>query len=767
MLDIPLYVPFQSATNKEKPNKNLNNLRIFLILCFQRNNNMRDEIIRLLLNNRMKEALSGLSTYAAHTSDWQLKEEIEALQTSYGLMLEYTAKGMEDPDKKALYNRIRQAACEIAERIRVEIEVDNGRNLYYEVMRTHRFMPPHSFAELQLQLEAYTEDMETAPLIYPEETKRERAIKDIRERHETATDELFEKTWVSVHWSRAELAEARALFRSPLIQANDLCVWVSAVTLALLYVFDVRKFIFLLDAYTHPANPVSQRVAVGIALCGYCYGERMVCYPKVMQRIRRLNEEPRFIRNLYDIQIQLLQSARETRKIDKRMREEILPEMMKNPMLRRPRLGIEETEESEDFNPEWQKWIDQSKIGDKLSELGELQLAGADVYMSTFSQLKNFPFFKKISHWFYPFDPQYPTLSALSVSDKSSMLHLLLQSDTFCNSDKYSFCFTLMQMPEPQRKYMESQINGQQEVSEELKEHIREMVDGGHSPAADVISRQYIQDLYRFFKLWPRRNELHDLFNDPLDLWNQNLFAPALHDRDVLIKLADYLFTHSYLAEAGSLYSHFLEQYDNDNAEIWQKWGYVCQKSGDYEQAIECYRQADLFAPDKVWNNRHLAQCYKKKGDYETAVTYYKKVEQIQPDNLTVAFQLGQCLIELERYEEALAYFFKIEYMETNTRNARRAIGWCLFLTGKHREARKYYDELVSEPNPSMEDWMNAGHVYYLLGETSRALASYRKAHELCGNHDRFMEAFTGDQAELLRQGISETDFYLLPDELI
>ena len=48
---------------------------------------MREEIIKLLDQYRLKEALSQMTGYATHTSDWQLKNELEALQTSYDLML--------------------------------------------------------------------------------------------------------------------------------------------------------------------------------------------------------------------------------------------------------------------------------------------------------------------------------------------------------------------------------------------------------------------------------------------------------------------------------------------------------------------------------------------------------------------------------------------------------------------------------------------------------------------------------------------------------
>ena len=65
---------------------------------------MREEIIKLLDQYRLKEALSQMTGYATHTSDWQLKNELEALQTSYDLMLQYTSKGMKDPTLTVRWN---------------------------------------------------------------------------------------------------------------------------------------------------------------------------------------------------------------------------------------------------------------------------------------------------------------------------------------------------------------------------------------------------------------------------------------------------------------------------------------------------------------------------------------------------------------------------------------------------------------------------------------------------------------------------------------
>ena len=162
-----------------------------------------------------------------------------------------------------------------------------------------------------------------------------------------------------------------------------------------------------------------------------------------------------------------------------------------------------------------------------------------------------------------------------------------------------------------------------------------------------------------------------------------------------------------------------------------------------------------------------MAQCYRKEGNYPKALEYYNKVEQAQPDSLNLALQIGQCLMALERYDEALAYFFKVEYLDKKPQNARRAIGWCSFITGNHQQAKKYYDLLISEPKPIMEDWMNAGHVYYILNETEKSIEYYRKAQELCSSHDEFVRLYQIDKKDLIKQGANEVDLFILPDELI
>lgn len=85
--------------------------------------------------------------------------------------------------------------------------------------------------------------------------------------------------------------------------------------------------------------------------------------------------------------------------------------------------------------------------------------------------------------------------------------------------------------------------------------------------------------------------------------------SQALLHKDYINKLADYLFTHDDLTEAGILYDKSIELYNRKNAELWQKAGFIYQKIGSYKKAIDYYLQSDLLIPDKthgitaIWHN--------------------------------------------------------------------------------------------------------------------------------------------------------------------
>lgn len=725
------------------------------------------DIFELLDAGRLKEALTQLQAISTQTNQWELRNRIESVFTAYGYMLQYAQQGMNDPNRKEFYNQTLRTAYELTDTVNMALMAQKTSGTFYDRIRTFAIQPPKSYAELQLQLEAYTEDISTAPLLYHDEKRRQAEMDKIGQAHELMLTELFDKTWTTVQWTETEAKEAHALLESVLVSANDLAVMISAATLSLLRVFDAKKFGFLLDAYKYDNLQVSQRAIVGLVITLSKHEKRLQLYPALLSRLSLLCEEEDFRKNLYTIQMQLL-ITRETSKIDKKMREEIIPEMIKNSkMLNDPKFRFDESEESEDRNPEWEEWIDKAGITDKIKEMGEWQMAGADVYMSSFAQLKNYPFFNQVSHWFYPFDMNHPMLASLKKDFDGSVfspLRLIANSDYFCNSDKYSFCLAMLNMPKAMKDMSIQQMEEQARLNEEQRDKLEQLMQ--KTAEAKGISRQYIQDLYRFFKLWIRHREEEDIFRWKFNLWENPLLGDALQQENITKELADYLLQKEYMDEAYSLYQKLIKVH-TQVAEVYQKAGFIMQKQKQYSEAVRHYEHADILLPDNVWTNKHLAQCYKLSGNIASALEYYRKVEAVQPDNLNIALQIGQCLARMENFKEALAYFYKVEYLEKKPDNARRAIAWCSFVTRKYDEALKYYQLLLQQPTAKADDFMNTGHVYLLSGNMQEALNHYRRAQSFFNSHGELVKAFMKDKEDLLHLGISEEELAIVLDLLL
>ena len=726
---------------------------------------MYNDIIQFLDERRLKEALTQLHALAADIEGWSLLPEVENIQTTYGYMLQYAAQGMQDPERGKLYEQLRRTAYELADRTELIRKSLKGNGYFAATFCNARRIPHHSYKEICVQLESITEDLGMTELKYTNDPQQLRNHqKDISIRHEAITDKLFDQIWISVHWNDNDLNEATELMQSLLVPTLDLAVMISAVTLSLLQLFDPKKFQFLLQTYqSRTEYLLSQRALIGIVLVAYYQEKRLSLYPELLAALSILSDNPQTVEEMTTIQILFLLS-RETEKIDKKMREEIIPQMMRNPKIQNPDFKIEEIEDFEDINPEWKEEMD--KVQQSMRELGELQMEGADTYMGTFSQLKSYPFFRKMAHWFYPFDRQVPDISDLftiSPIAEKSFVNILLQSPIFCNSDKYSFCLATASMPESQLQMLGAELPEHDNLINGEYDKLEAKIKSADN--TNTISRQYIHDLYRFYKLWMYRGEQADIFKNELSLWKCKALNPFFHHYKTKTKIAGHLFSKDYMQEAAELYQE-LSQIEQSNADIWQKLGFALQKQKKYAEAIKAYTQADLLRPDHLWTLKHLAQCYKRMHAYERALEYFHKVEEMQPDNLNVLLQIGQCLATLRLYDKALSYFFKVEYLEKAPENAQRAIGWCYFMTGQYDKALHFYQKLLQTTAPQSNDYLNAGHVYMAMGNIPQAIEYYRMSEKQCKTHDEFIQIYLADKEALLEQQIPEETIYLMPDLL-
>ena len=291
---------------------------------------------------------------------------------------------------------------------------------------------------------------------------------------------------------------------------------------------------------------------------------------------------------------------------------------------------------------------------------------------------------------------------------------------------------------------------------------------------ADLVTRDdkterlighYIQDLYRFYKLFPRRNEFSDIFTQPLDLHNLPIVKRYFSDKNDLLNIAEYYLRKNHFEDALIIYNRLSELFEEDET-LYQKKGYCRQMTGDYEGALDDYTKAELINPDSKWLLRRMAQCLRAVKKPEKALDYYYRLEKSDPDNLSVLLSLGACLLEMKKFTKALKYYFKVDYLDHEGGKAWRPIAWCSFLMGNYEQAQNFYGKILSS-NPDYQDYVNAGHTAWALHQLQNAHDYYVKSIQTAKNNfETFRKEFFKDLPYLIAAGIDDKEIPFMLDKI-
>lgn len=724
---------------------------------------MYKEIKELLHTHKLKEALEKLSEYASPTDNWQMKSDIESLKTTYGFMMQYATQGMNDPERNEMYNNLLKKAFVLNEKIKIQLLLENGNSYVSQTYRNTRNSQQSGYYEICTKIEELHKELNISDMY--DETYRTELIESQNKRLQFILEELFNKTWTPVIWNEEDYTGALSIIESDKISDNEKALFTSALCLSLIHILDVYKFRLLLHTYLKGKScVVTQRALVGILIAIYLQDEMIkFAYPNLTDEINLLKENPYFLDDLYTVIIQVILSL-ETENIDKKMRDEIIPSIMQSTELTSPinemsDINIEELIEG---NPEWRESIE--KIKDQIKELDMLRQEGADTNMCTFSNLKNYPFFYEPSHWFYIFSSEVPAIYEMMTDKKNNyapFIETLQKATDMCNSDRFSLCLTFKSMPNLPLDAMNSGLTAQNKMNEESEG------TNSEKKKRQTESRHFIQDLYRFCKLW--RNNYYDkidIFSQGIALWQSTIIRNMIQDSGKLKQLADYLFAKGHVNDAMFSYMDIID--DNpDDYEAFQKIGYVHVLNKDYDKALDSLKKADILSPGDTWTLKNIALCYKKKNRYDLAYEYLKEAEQINPDDLNICTQIGQALITEGIYDEALRYMFKVEYMTKGKTSAQRAIAWCYFMMDRYDKAIEMYNKILDKNDAIAEDWMNTGHVYLVNNDIKSAISFYKKAIELQDKKTSFYEIFSSDIKTLKNKGVDEVLLNMIPDMTI
>lgn len=716
-----------------------------------------DEILSSAINNLMDKrldlAIDLLEQLYVQRPTLIGHSELEAVKNDYQLMVDYMERGFTDDKRASLYLSLLQRLYRVAADLEISWRCKNVI-VYVDAFRiSDHLNTSHDF--IRSVLESFVSDVAMLSLL-PEAERTEKA-KDLYDRHQVFVNRLFNTLWTSCQWSDDDCAFYAGLMLSPMVDVVDQQLLVSAVTLGAMNQFDINKFKALTTVYQQSTDErVRQRALVGWVLSVF---EGMDIFPEQDEIIRKLCENKDTIRELYALQIQFFYSQ-DTEKDNEKLQRDIMPYLVDGSNITIGRLGIVEKEEDSLENILNQDAEDKrmEQMEEKVRKMMEMQKQGSDIYFGGFRQMKRFPFFNDLANWFTPFYIDHPALrTTIERIGQPNILQTITNQGNFCESDKYSLAFA-----------MESIIN-------QIPGNIKEMMgsEGVFDPMGTTldksnptyICRAYIQDLYRFFRLYRSSNELINPFidnhkssfvADTFFFVYKSFIGTGLDEYKM--RLALYLYKHKNMDKLVELMSTFHVEDTNYNILM----GYINLYFGKPDVAYQIFNMVLQEDTENQWALKGMARAAMDCEDYDTAEHTYSQLLRLEPDNINYAVKRCVTLLKTERYAEAREGLFRLDYQYPDNMNVKRVFAWTMLLDKSLDKASQLYDRILSDA-PMAEDYLNSGYCWWAKGNIGQAKNSFQAWITMTkGNKDRLLEEIRNDQKVLDLYGITEIDCLLM-----
>lgn len=716
-----------------------------------------DEILSSAINNlmdkRLDVAIELLEQLYVQRPTLIGHSELEAVKNDYQLMVDYMERGFTDDKRASLYLSLLQRLYRVAADLEISWRCKNVI-VYVDAFRiSDHLNTSHDF--IRSVLESFVSDVAMLSLL-PEAERTEKA-KDLYDRHQVFVNRLFNTLWTSCQWSDDDCAFYTGLMLSPMVDIVDQQLLVSAVTLGAMNQFDINKFKALTTVYQQSTDErVRQRALVGWVLSVF---EGMDIFPEQDEIIRKLCENKDTIRELYTLQIQFFYSQ-DTEKDNEKLQRDIMPYLVEGSNITIGRLGIVEKEEDSLENILNQDAEDKrmEQMEEKVRKMMEMQKQGSDIYFGGFRQMKRFPFFNDLANWFTPFYIDHPALrTTIERIGQPNILETITNQGNFCESDKYSLAFA-----------MESIIN-------QIPGNIKEMMgsEGAFAPMGTTldksnptyICRAYIQDLYRFFRLYRSSNELINPFidnhkssfvADTFFFVYKSFIGTGLDEYKM--RLALYLYKHKNMDKLVELMSTFHVEDTNYNILM----GYINLYFGKPDVAYQIFNMVLQEDTENQWALKGMARAAMDCEDYDTAEHTYSQLLRLEPDNINYAVKRCVTLLKTERYAEAREGLFRLDYQYPDNMNVKRVFAWTMLLDKSLDKASQLYDRILSDA-PMAEDYLNSGYCWWAKGNIGQAKNSFQAWITMTkGNKDRLLEEIRNDQKVLDLYGITEIDCLLM-----
>lgn len=652
---------------------------------------------------------------AEEEHQYDIRSRIERVSEDYRRMADFMGQGYSDPDRGRLYEQLSKEA------------VDTGLDLYkrLDMERRPSFLRAQtrlanvsfSYDYIRSMAEGFVTDV--AMLSLESGEGREQKQDEIYTAHQRSMSLLFDHILVSANWTAADSQFYTGLILSPTIDVIDAQTIVSAIGLSASQYFDMQKAATLAEVYLRADDErVRQKALVGFV---FALDDSIKVYLEEQKEMcQRVCATDKNVQELYELQRQLY-FTNNTEADSRRVQDEIMGDLMRNPNLKITRFGIEENDDpmTDILHPDAsEKAMDD--VERAMKKLSDMQKQGADIYFGGFSHMKRYPFFYDLSNWFVPFYLEHPGIrQACSKLRKLAVMRALLEKGSFCDSDKYSLTLALST------------------TIDMMPDNVKEMLNSPDVSFADIpetniaspayIRRMYLQDFYRFFNVYSDKGDYRNVLKDGGYATSNFMYSPLFEGTRLyehVLEMVSFL-KKNFSPGLRLLLNYALIYPHKDDPKYLITMGFLAL-AADSDRCLGYFKKVLAGDPANEQAMKGLARAELIHGDAAEAATLYDHLSLIHPERKVFVINRALALVKAGDCDKALNLLYKLNLDDAGDDNVNRALAWALLNKGDSKGAYDIYLRLMEKDAGGSDDVLNMGYAAWACGRVKEAASLFK-----------------------------------------
>ena len=342
---------------------------------------------------------------------------------------------------------------------------------------------------------------------------------------------------------------------------------------------------------------------------------------------------------------------------------------------------------------------------------------------------------------------------------------------------------SMKRMTDMQRQGSDVYFGGFSQMKSRMPENLLEMMDrgeamlvGGEINIEDLdtpafIRRSYLQNLYRFFRVYPQRSEFRNPFDTtqmPRYLFFANELFQQTQLEESMGEVASFFIKHKAYDAARQVLQNYREE--KRDAQFYLLNGTVLMRTHTERNAgldaATCFARLLEIEPENERGWAGYARALFADGDYQGALDYYRRLSSRHPERQSYLLNEAVCLTRLQDYEGALKLLYKLNYEAPEDLDVMRVLAWALVGSSKYDQAARYYQQLIAIEAPIADDILNYGYCLWFARSVEQAADMF---HRYAGQEGVSFDArreFATEADIISQHGVSDVEVQLMVDLL-